>query len=56
MVKEKWIKYEDKWFYVNKRGKMAVNSYISNKSKFYYVNNKGALEAILKKPKSNGKL
>ena len=53
MVKQRWIKYYDNWYYINKRGEMAVDTYILNKGKCYYVNHKGVLVEKIKKSKRN---
>ena len=55
MVKQRWVKYDDNWFYINKRGRMAVDKLIIHKGKHYYVNNKGELQGQLGRSKTNKK-
>ena len=52
MVKQTWVKYDDNWFYINKRGRMAVDTHVLYKGKYYYVNNKGVLQGELRKNKN----
>ena len=52
MVKSRWIKYNNKWFYIDKDGTMAKDTYILNKNRYLYVNDKGELSGQIKKNKN----